>query len=268
MTEQEKYEKIEAFLREEMTPQERDEFLVMLDADAELQKELALHAEIEGVLIDYDKFRAKERWSKLGADLSDDEQEVEEIKTPGAKQVDRTETPGKSGGLIRKLLPLSMAAAAILALFFAWNMMSSSVVKTAPELADAYYEKPLQLVELDRSTSANAALQKVNADFVYGEYGKAIAALISNQDLSPRDRDLYMGICVYADGKAKEAATILHPLANDSRYKKREQAVWFLILAQLKLERKADAKKFLNLMLDEKLGNQKQVESLLQELGE
>jgi len=285
--EEKKYDQIEAFLRKEMTEEQQQDFLARVEADPNLKEELKLHAEIEGVLTDYEKFKAKERWSKLTPDryelsepagsaepaelsaetgLSTDSSELGESAKD--TQVKVEESKASSPGILRRLMPVAMAIAAIALMFFAWSLVNTGVEKSAPQLAEVYYEKPQQLINLTRSNNFSQALEKVNADFVYGEYGKAISALIANKDLSPRDRDLYMGICVFADGKAKEASTILDPLANDARYEKREQAIWYLALAQLRLDRKAPAVKWLTLMRDQKLGNQKQVQALLADLAD
>lgn len=266
MNEQERYELIEAFLRQELSAEDEASFRSQLDADADLREEVRLHAEVEGVLGDYQKFKAKERWSKLTphpAKETDTENESASLKKIDAGER-APEQAQESAGIRRLLVPLVGLLAASLLIVFSLSYFMGSGTTSSYELADSFYEKPSRLISEQRGNRpAVDPIRDINLNFRRDRYDRAIAALISNTEISPRDRDLYMGICVYADDKAEQAVKILDPLVHDSRYEKREDVLWYSALAYLKIDKKDEARELLNTMLDEKIGRTPVIEELL-----
>ncbi len=260
MTEEEKYDWIESYLRQELTGSELESFENRLSTDLPFQEEVKLHAEITGVLADYEKFQLKRMMLKRKGDIVFS-------SSPGKQDSHHNEIQPKSKDKkTRRLLPMLMAAAALFVLLFGLLFLFNQPINNST-LAEQYFVGPEQLIEVDRSNKSVKVLEEINADFQSQDYQSSLQKLTNSKDIPPRDRDLYRSICFIAIDNDEVASKLLDPLSSDTRYERRDDALWYQSLALLKLEEVERAKEKLTELAKLNSGRSKQAKELLSKIN-
>lgn len=241
---QQTYERIERYLKGELSDVERTEFEKELEAHAELRDELALQKSVHQLLEDSELNALDQTLSGIRS----------EYARPEAKQ--------------RSLKPFWYAAAAVLVLAMAYLGFFRNQSVTADELFQAYYE-PYPADNIVRSDSDSLVRQAMDSALVFyddGHYQKALELFLTQPNSNGRAA-FYAGLCLLGTEQYRQALSAFMRVSEDQNSIYSQPARWYAALIYLKLEEKAQARELLQPLSELSGGKYKLLaESLLKEI--
>ncbi|MCB0625473.1 MAG: tetratricopeptide repeat protein [Saprospiraceae bacterium] len=223
MEQPDKYDQIERFLRDEMTPEERRAFEQQLSGDRALQDELRLHAELAETL-------QGEQVHRLRAVLKETDRTWQ--------RPDDARGPGKVVGIgLRQILAI---AATLALLVVSWQLFfRQDRISDREQLFAAQFEPyPMVLAQRDgqdSSTAGGLQAEAVNA-YAAADYAAAAEAFTRLADSRP-DQSAYLfyaAVSELAAGHPELAAPSFRELLSREDHLFAEQSRWYLALAYWK----------------------------------
>ncbi|WP_109301763.1 lipopolysaccharide assembly protein LapB [Aquimarina sp. AU474] len=208
---QEIFEKIEAYLNNTLSQEERSVFEKEMEQDSELRTEVDKHKVLHDVLSDTDTLAFKEKLVKIS----------EEIKAEGTRSGSWFSQHWKMAATIAVILGIGSI------LWFNANRTNEN-----QKLYAAYYE-PFPIEDTTRGESTND-LGDALLHYAKGEYDRVITTLEELVHIPDQEQlSLYLGNSYMNTGEEQKAIDIFKNIDNNSKYY--ENAQWYLALTYLKL---------------------------------
>lgn len=235
MSNEERFEQIERYIRNEMVPGERVAFEALLRTDAALMEEMNLHAGVHQVVADTRRVEFLQTLALAGRDYFSDELQT--------------------GGSRKSRVWYWSAAAAVVLLAAVGVFLLMPTGRPAPEdLFTAYFEH-YEVPAVLRSEGAlyqDADAQQAFLHYSQKEYAAAIPLFTKTLDQSP-DVMLVVfsrGICYLATGETGAAVQDFQTVIQHGDNLFVAQARWYLALAYLRAGRADPARSVLSQLDD------------------
>jgi TolA-binding protein len=258
MNDQDKYEKIEAYLRGDMAGEELRQFEKSLESDNALSSEVELFRNLDEALADEQALKLQKETLKLG-------------ETYFNKQ-ETTATPVRRLSVYRRPLAIAASIALILSLgVLFWTLNSGGGSLTNEELYTAYYE-PYAFSETVRGgDEPQNAYEEALSAIEQEDYAAAIGLLQTHLTEQPSDMRATFALATsYLETdppRWSEAAASYQTVIEDGNSLMVNQAKWYLALIYIKQGETGQAKPLLQALqssADKKLAQQ--AEGILKEL--
>lgn len=218
------YEIIEKYLNGDLSAKELEDFNVKLETDNLFKQEVALYKEINNSL--KNKYQHKEKEENLKQSLD----------KMGTKYFQKEAQKKKSLPFKRYLLRISSIAAIIIISFF--------LLKPQTSLYDQFAEH----ANLEIQVKGDNDEILLNASKLYNseKYSEAIPLLEEYLRLNPEDTEIQisLGIALLESNKNEDAIVIFEHVNSQNNIFK-NKAIWYLALANIKLDHKEESKKYL-----------------------
>lgn len=235
MSKEKTYEKIEAYLDDELSSSDKLAFEKEIAEDSNLRNEVDLHKSLQ---------------SELSEDVLNLKEKLRNINS-GAKETDKSS--GKQAKILR-LVMRSVAVAAILGLgiFFLPQLFNESI---APEGLYASYYEPYPMALNQRSADGSQetiSLNEAVKNYTQKDYGKASIQFEELNKLEPDDVYLlYKANAEQAQGNLNEALNIYEGIIANGNEKYIQQAQWFKSLILINKGDLEEVKSFINSLSSE-----------------
>lgn len=220
-------EKIDRYLRGDLSESEKNAFEGEVTQDAELAAELALQKDMEQFL------RKQDRRAALKGQLeSIGETFFQEVSQPETGRI----VPLHRRPVVRWVIGLAAAIALVL---------MARQVFFQPNLYDQYSQYP-PLAMIEKSNATQDKLAAMEAAFNQKDYTKALPLLQAYVQEKPEDlqAQLYLGICLLETGKYAAARDLFTKISSgESSFV--DYGQWYLALSYLKEGNKAECRKVL-----------------------
>lgn len=267
MNTQEIYETIEAYLAGEMTDTELQAFEAQMNADAELAKEVQLHADIAVTLQTQDKLKQKQHWQQLlSSQVLNPKQEQSEPTLLGKKN--------NWGGMTTYLLRIAAMLVLVVGAYFMWQQFSAPDIEKLAwqqwqETETTQQWSGIRGTSTDDTDSEKASFKKslqLYGDKQFEEALKGLDAVSTQSSLFP-DVVLLQSMCLLQLQRNEEAIgklTFLLQPQNDNLLK--DQARWYLALAYLQNDQTTLARQELSKIVNEQSVHWDRASELLKKL--
>ncbi len=218
------YEKIELYLANEMSEQDRLAFEQEMNTNAEVKETVALYQSLNDDYVQIEN-------SKIG--VSQLQQNLQEISPNYFKE----EKKAKVFSMKQTVSLLAVAAS----LFFAFLLLKPMLFSNK-DLFKSYYEEEALSTQRSNSDSVTKAIELFNKK----EYSQALIYLeaITNKDADATDLQLAKGVCYLNLAQYDKANTVFETVATGQTIYK-ERAQWLKAMLLLKQEKKAACKTYL-----------------------
>lgn len=245
-------EQIEAYLAEEMTPQERAAFEAQMRGDETLAAEVKLHRQTHKLLELYTQVDYKEKLRRIDAAM-DGAPEGKTISFTGRKTIIQH--------------PLFRIAAVVLFLAAsAWVLLAYQY--DAARIGTAQFEPYRDVITYKGdAVPSDSLILAAMARYNMKDYAEARQTLEKALKQSPdlADARFYLAMSLLAEGEATEAIGHLQQLTSNSKYG--EVSEWYLALAWLKAGNRDQAVSVLQkIAANNGHGYKEKAEALLQNL--
>ncbi len=208
---QEIFEKIEAYINNTLSQEERSVFEKEMEQNPELQTEVDKHKKLHEVLSDTDTLAFKEKLVKIS----------DEIKAEGTSSRSWFLQHWKMAATIAVILGIGSI------LWFNANRTHQN-----QELYAAYYE-PFPIEDTTRGESTNDFADAL-IHYAQGEYDRVISTLEELVHVPDQEQlSLYLGNSYMNTGEEQKAIDIFKNIDGSSKY--HENAQWYLALTYLKI---------------------------------
>ncbi len=249
---QELYETIEAYLSGEMTDTELKAFEAQMSADAELAKEVQLHADIAVTLQTQDKLKQKRHWQQL----------ISSQKLNLNREQDEPILIGKKnnwGGMTSYLLRIAALLVLVVGSYFIWQQFSAPGLEKLAWQQWQETQTTQQWSGIRGTSTGDTDVEKASFKKslqLYGDkqFEEALTelGLITPQSRLFADVVLLQSMCflqLQQNDKAIGKLTFLLQPQNDNLLK--DQARWYLALAYLQNNQTALARQELSKIVAE-----------------
>ena len=221
------FDRIEAYLFDQMTEEEKKQFELELAENAELANELALH-----------RLEHRSMRMLLHTDLRANMAEWQKEKDAAATE---TEGSAKLVSFRRRILAFAAAACVLLLAGFFVNRWLA-----APDfsgMADKLFEETSPTVRGSSPAAPATGLAEALVSMQQKDYAQALVQLQAVTDTSYRDLSLFLrGECHYRTGDYPAAVHDFQELIRASALPaNRQKAEWYLLLTYLKTDRKGSS---------------------------
>ncbi|WP_432412504.1 tetratricopeptide repeat protein [Rasiella sp. SM2506] len=227
---QEEFERIENYLNNELTPDEKITFEKAIQEDPSVGKKVA---EVKQLLFGIET-------AVLKNDLDTYHEELNPVRKVHTEHSDTIEIPKKTNTMA---LVYSMAAAIVIAFGIFWFMKDLNT----PERVFAKHFKPDPGLPTVMSTTNDYSFYEGMVDYKRKEYGVAITKW---KKLLPEKEnndtlDYFLGVAYLAEGNAEKSLEYLEPTQKFSNGIFKEDAPYYKALAKIKLGQIEEATKLL-----------------------
>ena len=224
-------ERIEAYVMNRMSDDDRKVFELEMENDAQLTEAVEMHRLIYSSLGDEKRNALR---SKVSQVIRDNQKQA-----PSIRRIDR-----------RQYIWLAAAVVISLIGFFAWFLIEP---KVQPQQLFAEYFEPYPVYQVSRSEDNNPQFQEAMELYGlerYSESGEILKALDPELTTQKQAARFYYAMTLLTDDNDSEAEEVLLPLSRtEGSYQ--QQAKWYLALSYLKNENIPGALQLLESLKDE-----------------
>jgi tetratricopeptide (TPR) repeat protein len=215
---QEIFEKIEEYIMNTLSQEERTVFEKEMDEDIELQLEVAKHRAIHNTLGDQDVLNFKEKLIRISANIKEEKKKEETVASTF-----KFSSYWKIAATVIVLLGISSLI---------WR--TTTTRNQTQNLYSAYY-KPFPVNDMVRgSTDTISVIKDAIKHYSNKSYDSVVLALEKYPDLvNQQQLQLYLGNSYLNIGEEEKAATQFKEIKTNDKY--HEIAQWYLSLTYLKL---------------------------------
>jgi len=240
-----KYQQFDRFLNNEMTQSEEDHLNEELASDSNLSQELEEYKRLIGSVKKLEREQFRNQLFRRGNDIISHERQNEEDASNDKKI--------KSLWNRNQLLSISAAAACIVIILVPASIYFYSSLTKAEQLYNQYYSPYQNVVAPSiRGEEKKTAIQQALTSYTAKNYEQAIADIRETIDEYPDSKSevgLYLGISYLETNNTAKAITTFKDIINTEKGLK-EQARWYLAMSFLKRGETENAKKELEVLVD------------------
>ncbi len=238
------FEKIEAYLQEQLTPEERERFEASMAQNKELATEVALQKKL-----------------------------IQSIETESVRQLleqIHADNFGKETTIVsihrRRFFPYLAVAASLSLLLIGWWYVTSQQSSLA-NLYSAYFT-PATGLPTTLSYTANTQFAEGMVSYKLGDYTEAREWWQPLLEANPTNDTLnfYMGVAFLAEEQADLAIENLSKVVEHTSSVYSDDAQWYLALAYLRNKQKAEAKEILSSLAEKESLYRKQSQEILSQI--
>lgn len=228
------FEKIEAYLNNQMELNDKEAFVKSLQNDESLRLEIERHKLLQEAIQDQGKVNFHNKLTKIGKELRQEELSDNEILNQvNTKQV------------------LKIAAVVILVISSVFAIFQLIPSKSNEDIYQAYYS-PFPLESSLRGEQEPKSVINIKQGYKDGDYLNVIPELENLIKESPDQHvlKLYLATCYFEKNRHDKADALLNSIPTDSKLW--QKALWYQSLAKLKLGEKDQAKVLLDQLINGK----------------